>query len=173
MPTPTSSYREQSETDRSTTSNRPLKRGNSTPLSGLDGSEYAGANNTCDGSSTLPYSANVVAVNDKCGTSGALDDWRTKVKNHEQAHEASLHSCLRSSRTNQKLVELEKITGTQAFVDGRITGIWEKFIEDVLDHAMEANLPSMTSQEMWHYRHSGTWEKGMLTSAAHGGTQGC
>ncbi len=144
-----------------------------TDLSGVHGSAYPDANNTCDGSSALPDSANVVAVNHVCGTSDALGAWGRDVGQHEKRHEASLHSCLRSSRTNQKLQEMEKITGEFGKVRMRTTEIWKDFVRNVLNEATEANLGSMTSPEIWDYRFSKSWKKGKLTSEKHGGTWGC
>ena len=117
-------------------------------------------------------SANVYAVNDLCGTLGALLAWAGIVTNHELDHQTRLVACLASRDVQDKLRDIEGITGNKADVKREIEIAWEAAEERLADSA-EGRLKPPPSSPLWDYRRLRSWTLGPLSPPREGGRTSC
>ena len=141
----------------------------------VTGSAYSGANGVaCFAATDSATVANVVAVNDACGTSSRLSSWEGMALAHEAAHATAGDKCLNSKTTSDKIKELERITGDDVEeVRKELHETWNNFWEQTVAPAFEGRLSTPTSPVFWEYRFLGSWNRHAVMGGREGGTNGC
>ncbi|MDE2762843.1 MAG: hypothetical protein OXQ94_14690 [Gemmatimonadota bacterium] len=91
----------------------------------LDILRYPGADSACDAASSLPDSSTVFKVNEVCGTSANLEDWKNTVVAHEEAHQTSLNKCISDQRTQTEITEMANLVeNDEAKLQSDLTKRW-------------------------------------------------
>lgn len=93
---------------------------------------------------------------------------------HEAADATSGDTCLNSTKTSDKIKELEAITGDDVEdVRKRLYDTWNDFWEQTVLPAFEGRLSTPTSPRIWEYRFKGSWNRHKVAGGREGGTTNC
>ena len=122
---------------------------------------------------------NVYDLNDECGYSARLNDFRLKVVAHEVTHLTSLNKCILSINRGYpfsgRMAELERVVrDSRKEVEDEIERLWPESLVDAIKKAGESKQPNQNTQTVFTWeRPRGPWKKAPLTLIGHNGTDGC
>ena len=123
----------------------------------------------------LGSSASVYEMNEACGLLAALSSFHADTKAHEEAHQTSLNDCLASSTALDRQRDLEALVGQGERGSDKLQDEWDDFV-DMIRKANEGQVSGDQSSDIWHRAgrtSAGIWLRGSVSTAGHGGTQGC
>ena len=122
---------------------------------------------------------NVYDLNDDCGYSARLNDFRLKVVQHEVTHLRSVNKCILSINRGYpfsgRMAELERFVGnSRREVENEIKRLWPKSLAEAIQKARDSKQPNQKTQTVWTWeRPRGPWNKAPVTLKGHNGTDGC